>query len=148
MKLESLLKAVLGILCVALIVVIGSWVTSELSYARAQGGGGSASGEWILVTGQYPAGGDNVSHVLYMFNTDKQVLLVYAYHRGRKTGVARNAYSADLEFLAGRHCRWDVLYSQLAPYPYGPDDKPPSGVHMPAQMKSAFERLSTEPSRP
>lgn len=148
MKLESLLKGVLALLCVALILVISSWVASEMSYARAQGGGGSASGEWILVSAQYPAGGDNLGNVLYMFNTDKQVLLVYAYHRGRKSGVSRNPYSADLEFLAGRHCRWDLLYSQLAPYPYGPDDKPPSGLHMPAQMKSAFEKISAEPVRP
>jgi hypothetical protein len=139
MRLGTLLKTVLMLLIVALAVVLTSWVTSEMIPARAQGGGGMAGGEWIMVSAQL-GGGDGY---IYMFNTQKEVLLVYAFYR--RAGVTRgsNRFSGDLEFLAGRHCQWDMLYSQLVPYPYGVlRRRVPSDTHTPAQMKQLFEKES------
>ena len=150
MKLESLLKGFLCLLSVALILVISSWIASEISNARAEGGGGSSSGEWILVTANFPVSNTEAGNgnVLYMFNTDKQVLLVYSYNNGWRTTGQNRYMNSDLVFLAGRHCRWDLLYSQLSPYPYGPTEKPPTGIRVPSEIKSAFERLSAEPVKP
>ena len=136
MKLEVLLKTALMLLIIALAVVITSWVTSGHTEALAQGGGGSASGSWMMVSAEIQPG----ESLLYMFNADREVLLVYAFYR--RAGVTRGArrYQGDLEFLAGRHCKWDLLYSQLRPYPYGAGRRVSSGVHMPAQLKEFFEK--------
>lgn len=139
MKTETLLKTALMLLIVVLIMVVTSWVATERTAARAQGGGGSASGKWVLVTSTIQTG----ESILYMFNAEKEVLLVYAYYRrsGNARGQAR--YSGDLEFLAGRHCRWDALYSQLAPYPYAiKGRRVPSDLYTPAQVKRLFEKES------
>jgi hypothetical protein len=135
MKIEMLLKAVLVLLVVALVVTLTSWATSEWTTARAQGGGGQAGGNWIMVASELRAG----EGLIYMFNTDKDVLLVYAYHRGRRRGGRGNTFDGDLQFLAGRHCKWDLLFSQMLPYP---TERPKSGMHTPAQMKSMFEKAS------
>ena len=139
MKIEILLKTALLLLVVALAVVITSWVTSEHSAALAQGGGGSATGQWMMATGEMQAG----ESVLYMFNTDKQVMLVYAYYR--RAGITRgsNRYNGDLQFLAGRHCKWDMLYSQLRPYPYVLHrQKTRSDLDMPAEIMKAYQKAS------
>ena len=140
MKAETFLKTTLVVLLAGLAVVVGSWMTSEFSTARAEGGGGSASGEWIVVASTLDSG----NGLVYIFNTDKQVLLVYAYHRGFKSrSTGTNPFIGDLQFLAGRHCRWDVLYAQLTPFPYTtPGNPAPKDSIMPVQMKKAFETLS------
>ena len=139
MKTETLLKTALMLLIVALIVVLTSWVASERTVARAQGGGGSASGKWILVTSTIQTG----ESILYMFNAEKEVLLVYAYYRRSGTARGTSRYRGDLEFLAGRYCRWDSLYSQLAPFPYSTKGRRvPSDFYMPAQVKRLFEKQS------
>jgi hypothetical protein len=136
MKTDTLLRAALMLLVIALVVVITSWVSSEHSPALAQGGGGSASGHWILVASTIQTG----ESVLYMFNTEKEVLLVYAFYRRSGTTRGQSRYQGDLEFLAGRHCKWDVLYSQLTPYPYKVRGRRvPSNVYTPAQLKKLFE---------
>lgn len=139
MKTETLLKTALMLLIVVLIVVVTSWVASERTVARAQGGGGSASGKWVMVTSTIQTG----ESILYMFNAEKEVLLVYAYYRRSGTSRGQSRYRGDLEFLAGRHCRWDALYSQLAPFPYATKTRRvPSDLYMPAQLKKFFERES------
>jgi len=141
MKAEVLLKAALMVLIVGLAIVITSWLGSEGAVARAQGGGGSASGKWILVTSTIQAG----ESVLYMFNAEKEVLLVYAYYRRSGTTRGSSRYRGDLEFLAGRHCKWDALYSQQRPYRDGiKRQDPPSGTHTPATMKNHFEKVSQD----
>ncbi|MFH1730845.1 MAG: hypothetical protein ABIF82_04235 [Planctomycetota bacterium] len=141
MKAEVLLKAALMVLILALAVVITSWLASEGAVAQAQGGGGSASGQWVLVTSTIQTG----ESVLYMFNAEKEVLLVYAYYRRSGTSAGASRYRGDLEFLAGRHCKWDALYSQRRPYPYGiKKQEPPSGTHTPAEMKKYFDKVSQE----
>ena len=140
MKAEVLLKAALMVLVVALAVVITSWLSSEGAAARAQGGGGgSASGKWILVTSTIQTG----ESVLYMFNAEKEVLLVYAYYRRSGTTRGSTRYRGDLEFLAGRHCKWAALYSQQRPYPYGINNsQPPSGSRMPAEIKKHLVKIT------
>jgi len=141
MKAEVLLKAALMVLVVGLAVVITSWLGSEGTVARAQGGGGSASGKWILVTSTIQTG----ESVLYMFNAEKEVLLVYAYYRRSGTTRGSSRYRGDLEFLAGRHCKWDALYSQQRPYPDGiKKQPPPKGTHTPAELKKYFDRVSQD----
>lgn len=140
MRIDMFLKSVLGLLLVALTVTLTLWFTSEQTEAWAQGGGGSSSGNWILVASTLREG----EGLLYVFNTEKEVLLVYSYNRGRKTASGasgRNLFDGDFEFLAGRHCKWDVLYSQLRPYP---TETPKSDRHTPAQMKALFESVSRE----
>ena len=83
--------------------------------------------------------------LLYMFNTEKEVLLVYSYHRGRRAGATatgRNTFEGDLQFLAGRHCRWDALLTQLVPFP---KEIPKSDMLTPAQIKTLFENESKKP---
>ena len=136
MKTETLLKTALMLLIVCLAVVMTSWVSSNSTVARADG---AAAGDWILVTSTYQAG----EGLLYMFNAEREVLLVYAYYR--RTGSTKGAtrYRGDLEFLAGRHCRWDALYSGLTPYPYELKSRRlPKDVYTPAQIKKLFERRS------
>jgi len=139
MKLDVLLKCALALMVAALLVAVTLLFTSEGSPARAQGGGGSSSGSWMMVSSSLRNG----EGLLYMFNTQKEVLLVYAYHRGRKsgTGRGRNNFDGDFQFLAGRHCKWDLLYAQLLPYP---TESPKSGMRTPAQMKTLFERVSRD----
>ncbi len=138
MKTDVLLKTVLALLVVALAVTLALWFGSEQTAARAQGGGGSSAGNWILVASTLRDG----EGLLYVFNTEKEVLLVYSYNRGRRSGSSgRNLFDGDFDFLAGRHCKWDVLYSQLRPYP---TEAPKSDRHTPAQMKSQFEAASRE----
>jgi len=135
MKVDTLLKSVLILLLVGLAVVMTSWVHSEVTLARADnGGGGSSSGEWMMVASTLRTG----HGLLYMFNVKREVLLVYAYHRGRRSPDNRQ-FVADLQFLGGRHCKWDLLFSQFVPYP---TERPKSNMHTPAQMKKFFERAS------
>ncbi len=143
MKLETLLKTVLVLLIVGLAAVVGSWFTSEFSAARAQGGGGSASGEWMMVSSELSSG----NGLIYLFNTQKQVLLVYGYHRGFVARATRNTFQGDLQFLAGRHCQWDLLFSQLVPFPYVGKgvNTPPPEVLTPGEMKKLFEAASKVP---
>ena len=136
---ERLLRGMLMVLVAALVAVAASWLSSEQSPAQAQGGGGSASGHWILVSSEIQPG----EGLLYMFNAEKEVLLVYAFYRRSGTTRGTSRYRGDLEFLAGRHCRWDMLYSQLVPYPYKLEGRRvPSSVHTPAEIKKHFERES------
>ncbi len=140
MKTETLLKTALMLLVVCLTIVVTSWLSSEAVTARAEGGGGSASGNWVLVTSSIRSG----EGLLYMFNAEREVLLVYAYYR-RSGGSTRGAtrYRGDLEFLAGRHCRWDALYSALTPFPYELKSRRlPKDLPTPAQVKKLFEARS------
>jgi len=139
MRTETLLKGILIVLLVGLTAVVTSWVMSEVSVVQAQGGGGAEAGQWIIVASELNAG----NGLIYMFNTDKQVLLVYSYNRSRSR-ASGNSFAGDLQFLAGRHCRWDLLYSQLVPFPYNPGDREPSGTVLPAAMKKAFEKVSED----
>jgi len=139
MKMETLLKTALMLLIICLAVVVTSWLSGEATVARAQGGGGSASGNWILVTSTIQSG----ESLLYMFNAEDEVLLVYAFHRRSGTTAGKSRYRGDLEFLAGRHCRWDALYTKLTPYPYQiRGRRVPSDLLTPAQLKKLFERVS------
>jgi len=139
MNAEALLKAVLVLLLVLLAVVMTSWVTSERVEALAQGGGGSGSGDWLMVASELRSG----EGLIYMFNTKKETLLVYAYHRGRRSRTTgRNRFDGDFQFLAGRHCKWDLLYSQLLPFP---KERPKSDMLTPKQVKVLFEKASREP---
>ncbi len=139
MKIETLLKTALMLLVVALAVVITSWFTGSRNAALAEGGGVSG-GSWIMVASELREG----EGLIYMFNTEKEVLLVYAYHRGRiGVGANNRAFTGDLQFLAGRHCKWDLLYSVRQPYnPSGPQTK--SEMHSPMDMKKAYEKVSKE----
>jgi hypothetical protein len=139
MRTETLLRGALMMLIVALAVVITSWVGSEDNAARADSGG--VGGNWILVTSTIQSG----ESLLYMFDTQRQTLLVYAFYR--RAGISRGTsrYRGDLEFLAGRHCKWDALYSQKRPYPYGITRKaPPSGAHMPKAIKDHLTALDAQ----
>jgi len=139
MKLQVMLRTALILLLVTLAAVVFSWVTSDQSTALAQGGGGSASGAWMMVSSQAVSG----DGYIYMFNSDKEVLLVYAFYRRSNPTQGTSRLRGDLEFIAGRHCKWDLLYSQLTPFPYVLVGRtPPSGVPMPAQMKKQFEKAS------
>jgi len=136
MKLDSLLRASLLVLSVLLAVTIAAWIASDQTVAWAQGGGGSATGDWMMVSSELHTG----EGLVYVFNAKKEVLLVYAYHRGRKSRAGtRNRFDGDFQFLAGRLVKWDVLYVQLRPYPL---EAPKSGMHTPEQVKSAFEKAS------
>ena len=133
MKVETLFKALLFLLVLALAVTITSWVTSQHQAARAQGGGGAAAGNWLMVASEFRSG----EGLIYMFQVQKEVLLVYAYHRGRKR-MGRNNFDGDLQFLAGRHCKWDALYSQQIPYP---TERPKSDMPVPQQIQKRYEKL-------
>ncbi len=140
MKVEALLKAVLVMLVVALAVLLTSWVAGERNDARAQGGGAAKADEWMMVASTLRAG----EGLIYMFNTKKQVLLVYAYHRGRRAAGRRNNFDGDLQFIAGRHCTWDLLYSQQRPFPA---EVPPKGMLTPRQVKDEYDKLLKEQER-
>jgi hypothetical protein len=137
----ALLKMTLLALAVMLAVVVASWLGSASDVADAAPSGvGGAAGNWILVTSTIQSG----ESLLYVFNADKEVLLVYAFYR--RSGVSKGAsrYRGDLEFLAGRHCKWDMLYSQRRPYPYGLGQGEPSKhAHTPAQLKRALKQLDS-----
>ncbi|MFO7898498.1 MAG: hypothetical protein R6V58_05500 [Planctomycetota bacterium] len=137
MKLETLLKTALVLLLMAVCVVITSWMSSEVTEARAQGGGGSEADDWLMVASTLRQG----EGLIYVINAKREVLLVYAYHRGKRSRSTR-LFTGHFEFLAGRHMKWDVLYSQLRPFPTDPnmyDD-----IATPAQLKQAYERLSRD----
>ena len=134
MRLETLLKSALMLLVVLLAVVITSWVGSESREARAEGGGGANSGNWMMVSSELRPG----EGLIYMFNTEKEVLLVYAFHRGRRTDSNR-LFTGDLQFLSGRHCKWDLLYCTLIPYP---KELPKSDMHTPGQVKRLYDEES------
>jgi hypothetical protein len=139
MKLRVMLKTALILLVITLTAVVFSWVTSGPSTALAQGGGGSASGAWMMVSSQAVSG----DGYIYMFNSEKEVLLIYAFYRRSNPDRGTSRMVGDLEFIAGRHCKWDLLYSQLTPFPYVMRGRtPPSGVPMPAQVKTLFEQAS------
>lgn len=136
MKIHKMLSAVLTLLVLALVVVMTSWFASEHQPALAQGAGAGRSADWIMVASTLREG----AGLLYMFDTKREVLLVYAYHRGSRQGVrAKNSFAGDLQFLAGRHCRWDVLYSQLRPYPM---ERPKPGMLQPRELKDMFDKVS------
>jgi len=137
MRMQSLLKAVLLLLVVALAVTVTSWVTSEYAEARADGGGGGVAGDWIMVASTIRDG----EGLIYVLNTKKEVLLVYAYHRGKKS-TSRRLFTGDLQFLAGRHCKWDVLYSQLLPYPT--ERASSRDLLTPAQIKKLYEKANRD----
>lgn len=138
MKTETLLKCALMMLVVALGVVVTSWAGSEKNTARAEPS--SSAGNWILVTSTINTG----ENLLYMFNTEREVLLVYAfYRRGMAKGASR--YRGDLEFLAGRHCKWDALYSQRSLFPYAARRQaPPSGTFSPKQLRNMLNAIDEQ----
>ncbi len=137
MKLETLTRIVLVMLVVGVLAVFTAWWSSEGNVAQADTGG--AARQWILVTSTI----QNGESLLYMFNTDKEVLLVYAYYRRPGTGRGPSRYRGDLEFLAGRHCKWDALYSRVRPYPYPLEkEAPPKDLHLPAELKDAYGKVS------
>jgi|GEM_PF-2652199 len=133
MKLETLAKTALFGLVLALAVVLTSWFTSERSpaYADVSQGGG-----WIMVSSQLAVG----DGMIYLFNTEKEVLLVYAFYR-RQGGGGTSRFRGGLEFIAGRHCKWDTLFSQQLPYPLRSGS---SDTHTPAQMKALFDKASNQ----
>ena len=136
MRTEALLKCALVTLVVALAIVVTSWVGSEGNEANAQTG--SAAGNWILVTSTIQPG----ESLLYMFNAEKEVMLVYAFYRRAGTARGTNRYRGDLEFLAGRHCKWDALYAQRRLFPYAVRrQNPPSGTTTPKQLKQLLEAM-------
>ena len=136
MRTEVLLKCALMTLIVALAVALTSWIGSESNEARAQSGG--AAGNWILVTSTI----QNGEGVLYMFNAEREVLLVYAFYRRSGAGRGSSRYQGDLEFLAGRHCKWDSLYSQQRLFPYAfRKENPPSGVATPKVIKQKLQAI-------
>ena len=134
LKVESLLKAVLLLLIVALAVVITSWATSERSEARAEGGGGGVAGNWIMVASELRQG----EGLIYLFHTEKEVLLVYSYNRSL-TAASTKLFTGDLLLLAGRLCKWDRLYSELLPYP---PEAAKSGFHSPKNMQTMYEKAN------
>jgi len=135
MKTQTMLKSLLFVLVVALAVTVTSWLGSEANPAKADGGGGSASGEWMMVASTLREG----EGLIYVVNTKREVLLVYSYHRGRKTRDDRQ-FTGDLQFLAGRHMKWDVLYCQLLPYPTVRSAY--KDMLTPAEVQKLFERVS------
>lgn len=136
MKIHKMLRAVLTLLVLALVVVMTSWFASEHEPALAQGVGAGRSANWIVVASTLRQG----AGLLYMFDAKREVLLVYAYHRGFRQGLrAKNSFAGDLQFLAGRHCKWDVLYSQLRPYPM---TRPKQGMLTPRELKNLFDKVS------
>jgi len=128
MKAHALLTALLFLLVLGLVVAVTLWVSEEQALAgpadRAQ------PGEWMMVDSSLRTG----EGLLYMFNTKREVLLVYAYHRGRRKTNRSNDFNGDLQFLAGRLVKYDMLYSQLAPYPV---DRSASKMHTPKEMETA-----------
>jgi hypothetical protein len=138
MKTDVLLKTALFLLVVGLAVTLTSWVGSERNEAIAATGG--AAGSWIVVAEQTAHGNGEADSLIYVLNTEKETLLVYSFWRRTSTrGTSR--MRGDLDFLAGRHIKWDLLYSQQVPYPYKAiRQRVPSGLAMPAEMKALFER--------
>ncbi len=137
MKAEKLLKAALVLLVMGLCVTLISWIGSEFTQARAQGGGGGEAGEWIMVASTLREG----EGLIYVINTRREVLLVYAYHRGRRARDDRR-FTGHLEILAGRHMRWDVMYVQQSPFPRDRDLY--REIPTPAEMQRAFEELTRD----
>ncbi len=137
MKTDALLRLALVALIVGLAGVITSWVGGENNPARADQG--SSAGSWILVTSTI----QNGENLLYMFDAEREVLLVYAFYKRAGNGRGPTRYQGDLEFLAGRHCRWDVLYSQQRLFPYAArNEKVPSRVATPKQLKKLATTIS------
>jgi len=139
MRTEALLKCALMMLVVALAVVVTSWVGSENNVARAERG--SSAGNWILITSTIQTG----ESLLYMFNTERQVLLVYAFYRRAGTTRGASRYRGDLEFLAGRHCKWDTLYSQRRLFPHAARRQPlQPGAFAPKQLKKMLSVIDEQ----
>ncbi len=137
MKADKLLKAALVLLLMGLCVTLTSWIGSEFTQARAQGGGGGEAGEWIMVASTIREG----QGLIYVINTRREVLLVYAYHRGRRARDDRR-FTGHLEILAGRHMRWDVMYTQQRPFPT--DSRLYDDFPTPEEMRRAFEDITRD----
>jgi hypothetical protein len=147
MKLDLLLKVLFCAFLVALSLTIFSWITSERSPARADapaaGGAGMGTNGWIVV-------GSNLGHtgdgMIYVLDTNRETLMVYAYYR--RAGLARggNRFDGDLEFLAGRHVKWDSLFSAQHVYPYAMQKRrlPRHDVYMPDQIKNELLKRRDE----
>jgi hypothetical protein len=140
MKTDVLLKTALFLLVVGLAVTLTSWFSSERNEALAANG--AAAGQWIIVSEQNQHSANESDSLIYVLNTEKETLLVYAFWR--RTGARGSSRMlGDLEFLAGRHIKWDLLYSQKVPYPYKAlRRRIPSGLAMPTEMKQLFEKES------
>ena len=132
MKTEALLRTMLTVLVAALAVAAASWLMSERGEARAQTAG--ASSDWIMMDSSLRDG----EGLIYLFHAKKEILLVYGYHRGHRGSRARkDSFEGDLEFLAGRLCRYDVAFSQQFPYPTKTREK----VATPADIRKEYDRL-------
>ena len=70
-------------------------------------------------------------------STDGAVHRATRLPEGSSSTRSASRFKGTLEFLAGRYCKWDMLYSQLLPYP---TDRPKSDTHTPAQIQSAYEK--------
>jgi hypothetical protein len=137
MKTAALLRLALVALIVVLAIVITSWVGSENNPARADQA--SSAGNWIVVTSTIQAG----ESLLYMFDAEGEILPVYAYYRRAGNGRGATRYRGDLEFLAGRHCKWDALYSQQRLFPYAARKQPiPSHVVSPKQLRKLVTAIN------
>ena len=134
MRTATVLRGVLVLLAIALTAVVTSYVASERNPAAAAPDAGSAkapgageAGDWILVSSTLREG----EGLLYVFNTKSETLLAYAYHRGRKGANARQ-FTGDLEFLAGRCCKWDRLCSTAGSCNASSESRPRSQADMEA----------------
>ncbi|MFO7898497.1 MAG: hypothetical protein R6V58_05495 [Planctomycetota bacterium] len=140
MNAQAFLKGMLVLLVVSLAVTITSYVVSERNPARAQGGGGaSPTDDWMMLASTLRQG----QGLLYMFNARRDVLLVYAYHRGHWGQGSQRRFDADLEFLAGRHIKWDLEFAARDPFPRVKRH----GVLTPAEVKAAVFKMMEEEDR-
>jgi hypothetical protein len=147
MKLDVLLRSLFVVLVVALSLTVFSWITSDRSEAVADapggGGGGMTANGWIVVASNLGETGDGL---IYVLDTERETLMVYAFYR--RAGIARgaNRFDGDLEFLAGRHVKWDSLFSSRYVFPYsmGGGRRPRRDVHMPSQVQKAYLKLEAE----
>ena len=128
MKTGALRGALPTLLVVILTALVTSWATSERAPAHAQGGAAPAGSEWMMVPSEFRQG----EGLVYVLNTRQQVMLVYAYHRGRVRGGT--TFNGDFEFLAGRHIRWDVLLAKKVPHPVVKK----SGMLTPAEVQKRY----------
>jgi len=139
-KLSVLNGILIGLVVVLLAVVLMQGVgkvagaavgVGDEGNAREPRGQGVAAGGIIAVTGQYSQ--DN--SVLYLIDTNREVILTYACYPKGRTNVFRDPI---MDFLAGRSYVWDASYVQKASF-YGVTER-----HKPSEVRDRMKTIKDE----
>ena len=99
--------ALLGVIALLLGLLI---VLQRSPAAEAQASEGR-SGSIIAVA--TPIGDESL---LYLVDTSREVVLVYAFHHPGSLGRSRDIRTGSFEFLAGRLYRWDAMLASKRQY--------------------------------